>query len=76
MLRSRQLVEGHGLVPAAHGQQVHGVVAHSMGCAATGLALAEGLSVERVAFVSPPSNQNSALGGSLAKASIGLAPMA
>lgn len=33
---------------------VHGVVAHSVGCAATALALADGLNLGRVAFVAPP----------------------
>ena len=36
--------------------ELHGVVAHSMGCAALGLAVDEGLRLERAAFVAPPSN--------------------
>lgn len=35
---------------------VYGVVAHSMGGAATTIALSEGLVVERAVFISPPSN--------------------
>lgn len=41
---------------ARHLGEVHGVIAHSMGCAAAGLAIAEGLPVERAAFVAGPSN--------------------
>lgn len=33
---------------------VHGIVAHSMGSAAAGMALQEGLTVERSAFIAPP----------------------
>jgi len=41
---------------AAHVGDVHGVVAHSMGGAATTLALSEGLEIQRVVLISPPSN--------------------
>ncbi len=33
---------------------IHGIVAHSLGCWAAALALQDGLSVQRAAFVSPP----------------------
>lgn len=36
--------------------RVHGIVAHSMGGAATTLALSQGLAVERAVFISPPSD--------------------
>ncbi|MBC8451324.1 MAG: alpha/beta hydrolase [Planctomycetes bacterium] len=34
--------------------EVHGLIAHSMGAAAAGLALQEGLPIERAVFVAPP----------------------
>ncbi|MBW1875901.1 MAG: hypothetical protein JRI98_11115, partial [Deltaproteobacteria bacterium] len=37
---------------------VYGVIAHSMGGAATTLALSEGLEIERAVFISPPSDPN------------------
>lgn len=33
---------------------VHGVIAHSMGCAGTAVALSRGLPVEKVCFIAPP----------------------
>jgi pimeloyl-ACP methyl ester carboxylesterase len=36
--------------------EIHGVIAHSMGGAATTLAFADGLQAQRAVFVSPPSN--------------------
>jgi len=41
---------------AAHVGDVYGVIAHSMGGAATTLALSDGMEIERAVFVSPPSN--------------------
>jgi pimeloyl-ACP methyl ester carboxylesterase len=41
---------------AEHVGDVYGVVAHSMGGAATTLALSDGLEIERAVFISPPSN--------------------
>jgi pimeloyl-ACP methyl ester carboxylesterase len=40
---------------AARVGPVHGLVAHSMGCAGAAVALARGLDVERACFVAPPS---------------------
>jgi len=40
---------------------VYGVIAHSMGGAATTLALSEGLEIERAVFISPPSDPNAFL---------------
>ncbi|MCZ6807005.1 MAG: alpha/beta fold hydrolase, partial [Deltaproteobacteria bacterium] len=40
---------------------VYGVIAHSMGGAATTLALSEGLKIERAVFISPPSDPNAFL---------------
>lgn len=37
-------------------QDLHAVIAHSLGCAATALALRDGLRVDRVVFLSPPLN--------------------
>jgi pimeloyl-ACP methyl ester carboxylesterase len=39
---------------AAHGGSVSGVVAHSFGCAATALAMSDGLEVPRAVFIAPP----------------------
>ena len=41
---------------AEHVGDVHGIIAHSMGGAATTLALSDGMEIERVVFISPPSN--------------------
>ena len=41
---------------AAHVGDVYGVIAHSMGGAATTLALSDGMEIERAVFISPPSN--------------------
>lgn len=41
---------------------LHGIVAHSMGSAAVGLALHEGLTPERVAFIAPPHNMDTYAG--------------
>lgn len=38
------------------GETPHAVIAHSLGCAATTLALRDGLSVQRLVFVAPPLN--------------------
>ena len=39
---------------AARVGPVHGIVAHSMGCAGTAVSLARGLDVDRVCFIAPP----------------------
>ena len=39
---------------AARVGPAHGIVAHSMGCAGTAVALARGLEVDRVCFIAPP----------------------
>lgn len=35
---------------------VHGVIAHSMGCAATTMALSRGMTAERLVYIAPPEN--------------------
>jgi pimeloyl-ACP methyl ester carboxylesterase len=42
-------------VVAANGAPLHGVIAHSLGAAATACALSRGLTAQRVAFIGPPS---------------------
>ncbi len=56
--RQSSLVEFADALWAAGRQagEVHGVIAHSMGCAATAIAFGEGLPVARAAFVASPTS--------------------